>query len=180
MHYFQNHKSILIGALLVNNPHSFALKRAEKYAVPAYYFSRKEFSLPSGPLLECLKSHGISYILLAGFLQLIPAGLLKEYPDRILNIHPALLPAFGGPGMYGHRVHEAVKASGATSSGMTIHLVNEHYDEGKKIFQATCKVDINDSADDIAARVLKLEHIHYSLVAEYFIHNSTDNQRNKS
>jgi len=111
----------------------------------------------------------ISFILLAGFLQLIPPVLTEHFRSRMLNIHPSLLPSFGGPGMYGHFVHEAVKASGVPETGLTIHLVDEEYDKGKIIFQATCRVEKDDSAADIAGRVLVMEHIHYPLIAEYFI-----------
>jgi phosphoribosylglycinamide formyltransferase-1 len=173
MDHFKNHPGIRIGLVLVNKAESGALQRAARFGIPAFFFSRKEFSDPSENILNCLEAHDVSFILLAGFLQLVSGSLIKNYPDKILNIHPALLPKFGGEGMYGHFVHEAVKAAGETTTGLTIHLVDEEYDKGKIIFQASCKVENNDSPTDIAARVLKMEHIHYPIVAEYFIKNST-------
>ena len=175
MTHFQHHQSIRIAAVLVNSQHSFALTRTEKFGVDGQYFSRKTFSENPESVLDFLKDKNISFILLAGFLQLVPEVLIEHFPDRILNIHPALLPSFGGPGMYGHFVHEAVKASGVSETGLTIHMVDAEYDNGKIIFQATCRVEKDDSPSDIAARVLVMEHIHYPLVAEYFIQTTSKN-----
>jgi phosphoribosylglycinamide formyltransferase-1 len=120
-------------------------------------------------VLDWLLEKRITHVVLAGFLWLIPDYLVKAYPDRIINIHPALLPLHGGKGMYGMKVHEAVKASGAKETGITIHLVNEHYDEGKILFQARCGVDSHCSADTIAQRVHELEYAHYPRVIEEWI-----------
>ena len=175
MAHFQHHQSIRVAAVVVNSQHSFALTRAEKFGVEGRYFARKTFSENPESVLGFLKDKNISFILLAGFLQLVPEVLIQHFPDRILNIHPALLPSFGGTGMYGHFVHEAVKASGVSETGLTIHLVDAEYDKGKIIFQATCRVEKDDSPSDIAARVLVMEHIHYPLVAEYFIQTTSKN-----
>ncbi|HOY94642.1 MAG TPA: phosphoribosylglycinamide formyltransferase [Catalimonadaceae bacterium] len=175
MAHFHHHRSIQVAALVVNNPRSYAINRAEKFGVEGQYFSRNTFVESPDVILQYLKDKNISFILLAGFLQLIPEVLISNFPDRILNIHPALLPSFGGPGMYGHFVHEAVKSAGVSETGLTIHLVDEEYDKGKIIFQATCRVEKDDSAADIAARVLVMEHIHYPLVAEYVIQTTSKN-----
>lgn len=119
--------------------------------------------------LEILKERAIDVIVLAGFLRKVPDMMIQAYPEKILNIHPSLLPRYGGKGMYGMHVHEAVKKNGDTISGMTIHLVNERYDEGRILFQATCPVKDTDSAADIAARVLSLEHRHFAAVLEQYI-----------
>ncbi|MFO0267467.1 MAG: formyltransferase family protein [Cyclobacteriaceae bacterium] len=111
----------------------------------------------------------MTHIVLAGFNWMIPKNLLQAFPDRIVNIHPALLPAFGGKGMYGIKVHEAVKKSGVSETGITIHLVNEHYDEGRILFQARCPVAPNDTPEAIAQNVHQLEHSHYPHVVEQWI-----------
>lgn len=175
MAHFQHHRTIRVAAVVVNNPRSYALTRAEKFGVEGQYFSRKTFAESPDVILNYLKDKNISFILLAGFLQLIPEVLIANFSDRILNIHPALLPCFGGPGMYGHFVHEAVKSAGVSETGLTIHLVDAEYDKGKIIFQATCRVEKDDSAADIADRVLVMEHIHYPLVAEYVIQTTSKN-----
>ncbi|MYJ18197.1 MAG: phosphoribosylglycinamide formyltransferase, partial [Gemmatimonadetes bacterium] len=119
-----------------------------------------------GELLLLLARHRTEGILLAGFLKLLPAAVCRAYRDRILNIHPALLPAFGGQGMYGHHVHDAVLRSGATLSGPTIHFVNERYDEGRILAQWPVPVRTGDSADTLAARVLEVEHTLYPAAAD--------------
>lgn len=116
-----------------------------------------------------LASEKIDLIVLAGFLWLVPSYLIQAYPDKIVNIHPALLPEYGGKGMYGHHVHEAVKANNESESGMTIHFVNERFDEGTHIFQAKCTINSEDSAENIAAKVLKLEHEHYARIIDEVI-----------
>jgi phosphoribosylglycinamide formyltransferase-1 len=116
-----------------------------------------------------ISSHKIDFIILAGFLWKIPSSLLNAFPEKIINIHPALLPKFGGKGMYGSKVHEAVKNAGETETGITIHLVDEHYDHGKTLFQAVASIDINDSPETIAKKVLTLEHQHFPQVIESYI-----------
>lgn len=166
--YFSDHPSIEVVTLLSNNPNAYALQRAENHHIKRYVFSRKEFQ--DGTLLPgYLKEAGVTHIVLAGFLWLIPDYLIRSYPDKIINIHPALLPGYGGKGMYGSKVHEAVKASGDLETGITIHLVNDRYDEGKILFQGSCAITENDSPEQIAACVHKLEHEHYPRVIEAWI-----------
>ena len=118
--------------------------------------------------MDTLKDHHIVGVVLAGFLRKIPPALLRAYPDKMMNIHPALLPRFGGKGMYGHHVHKAVKESGDDMSGPTIHLVNEKYDDGKILFQAKVAIDPKDSPEDIGAKVLKLEHTYFPRIIESY------------
>ena len=165
--HFRDHTSISVVLLLSNKPDAYALVRAEKAGIPHGVFNREE--LKSGKVLEMLNSSAITHLVLAGFLWLMPEGIIKQYAGRIINIHPALLPAFGGKGMYGMRVHEAVKASGATSTGITIHEVNEHYDEGRIIFQASCPVDPKDTPERIAEKVHALEYEHYPSTIDRWI-----------
>jgi phosphoribosylglycinamide formyltransferase-1 len=132
--------------------------------VPSYLFNGKQ--LKDGTLLRELQGQRIDLVVLAGFMRLIPAELVQAFPQRILNIHPALLPKFGGKGMYGMHVHEAVIAAGETESGITIHYVNEHYDEGEHLFQARCPVLPHDTPKSLAERIHGLEHAHYARVVE--------------
>lgn len=167
--YFKNHPSISVEFLVCNRKEAGVFQRAEAAGIPSFYFSKSQFSQEPEVLLDKLNELEIDVILLAGFLLLIPDLLIDVFEERILNIHPALLPDFGGSGMYGNHVHEAVKNSGASQTGLTIHVVNKEYDSGKVIFQARCPVFTSDSVSDIAARVLQMEHAHYSFVAEQFI-----------
>ena len=148
-----------------NNPKAFVIERAKRTDTPCYIFPRKDFfNAENTPLL--LREKNIDFIVLAGFLQKIPDEILALYPRKIINIHPSLLPKFGGKGMYGHHVHEAVKAAGETRSGITIHYVNEVYDSGTIIFQAQCDITPNETPDDIAKKVHILEMEHYPKVTE--------------
>lgn len=169
--HFEQHPNVSISLLLSNRADAFALVRAERLGIHAGVFTREEWT--GGAVLQRLRQAGITHVVLAGFLWLVPADLIREYPDRIINIHPALLPSFGGKGMYGARVHEAVKNSGATETGITIHLVNEHYDEGQVLFQASCPVTPDDTPDTIAAHVHELEYRHFPRVIEDWIFQST-------
>ncbi|MBL7850297.1 MAG: phosphoribosylglycinamide formyltransferase [Cyclobacteriaceae bacterium] len=164
MNHFRHHPEVEVILLLSNNPEAFALERAKKFQVKTSVFTRQEFR--DGHVLQQLKEAGATHIVLAGFLWLIPAELISAFRDHIVNIHPALLPKFGGKGMYGSRVHEAVKAAGDTQTGITIHLVNERYDEGRILFQAECEVLSSDTPDTIAAKVHALEYKHYPTVIE--------------
>jgi phosphoribosylglycinamide formyltransferase-1 len=137
-------------------------ERAKKLGILSYVFKKSDFE--NGEVLKFLQERSIDFIVLAGFLLKIPENLLKSYPNRIINIHPALLPKFGGQGMYGSHVHEAVVATGEKETGITIHYVNENYDEGRIIFQARCPVFPTDSPDDVAARVHALEYEHFPRV----------------
>jgi phosphoribosylglycinamide formyltransferase-1 len=166
--YFKNHPAIEIGILLSNNPSAYALERAKKNNVPSRVFTRDEFRDPA-VMLPILKQENISHIVLAGFLWLIPDFLVTAFPDKIINIHPALLPKFGGKGMYGIHVHKAVREAGEKETGITIHLVNHKYDEGKVLFQARCPINENHSAEEIQQCVQQLEHEHYPAVIENWI-----------
>lgn len=166
--YFRHHPAIEVAALLSNNPNAFALERSKKYGVPTYVFNRKQFR-ETRVVLEWLKEMQVTHLVLAGFMWLVPDYLIKAYPDKIINIHPALLPKYGGKGMYGMHVHEAVKVAGEKETGITIHLVNERYDEGRILFQARCEVFPSDTPDGIAEKVHRLEYAHYPQEIEVWI-----------
>lgn len=166
--YFKDHPSICVGLVLSNNLEAQGLQRAIKFNIPARTFTKQQFRA-SDEVLDWLKEAEITHIVLAGFLWMIPINLIKAYPNRIINIHPALLPKFGGKGMYGIKVHEAVKASNETQTGITLHEVNEKYDEGKIIFQATCNVLPADTPELIARKVQALEHTHYPREIEKWV-----------
>ena len=165
--YFRHRSSIHVALLLSNNPHALALERARQYAIPSKTFTRVQFN--SDEVCNWLIDYEVTHLVLAGFIWLIPQHLLKAFPDRIINIHPALLPKFGGKGMYGTNVHEAVKATGEKETGISIHLVNEHYDEGNILFQARCNVEPSETSEQIAAKVNQLECMHYPSVIERWI-----------
>lgn len=171
--YFSNKKHGRVALILSNNKNSFVLKRAENLGIPAYVFNRDEF-YKSEKILDILNDNDIELNVLAGFLWLIPDYLLKAYPDRIVNIHPALLPKYGGKGMYGARVHETIIASGDKETGITIHLVNEKYDEGKIIFQDKISILTDDTPDTIAQKVHKLEYKHYPQIIERLLLRDTN------
>jgi phosphoribosylglycinamide formyltransferase-1 len=162
MEYFQHSEKAKIALVASNKADALVLERAKRFGVPTFTFSRKE--MEAGLLTQKLVEESIDWVILAGFLLKIPDDLTRTFSDRMVNIHPALLPKYGGKGMYGMFVHEAVKASGDTETGISIHLVNEHYDEGKIIFQTTTPVNPEDSPDDIAQKVHALEHQHFPRV----------------
>ena len=166
--YFQKHATIKVGMVLSNNPEAFGLERAKKFSIPSKVFTRAQFH-DSEQVLQWLKEQGITHLVLAGFLWLVPLYLIRAFPHRIVNIHPALLPKFGGKGMYGMKVHEAVKESLDVQTGITIHEVDEKYDEGRILFQAICDIDISDTPKEIAKKVQHLEHIHFPQVIEEWI-----------
>jgi phosphoribosylglycinamide formyltransferase-1 len=166
--YFRVHPAIEIALVLTNNPQALVIERAKKAGLPAIVFGKGDFA-DAGKVLGWLHEKNVTHIVLAGFLWLIPDFLIRAFPDKIVNIHPALLPKFGGKGMYGDRVHAAVKQSGEKYTGLTIHLVNERYDEGKILYQAKCEVANDDTPSDIARKVLKLEHACYAPVIEGWI-----------
>lgn len=164
MAHFQGSAKAEIALISSNKADAFVLERAKKFGVPTFTFTRKE--MDAGVLLAKLQEEKIDWVILAGFLLKIPEELIRAFPNRMVNIHPALLPKYGGKGMYGHHVHEAVKAAGDTETGITIHLVNEHYDEGKIIFQAATSVTPEDTPDSIAQKVHALEHRYFPEVIE--------------
>ena len=166
--HFQHHATIEVVLLLSNNPQAYVLERAKKFGVPSKVFTRSEFR-ESEEVLIWLQKRSVTHIVLAGFMWLVPDYLVKSYPHHIINIHPALLPKFGGKGMYGMHVHEAVKVAGEKETGITIHEVNERYDEGKILFQARCPINREDTPERIAEKVHALEHAHYPGVIEEWI-----------
>ena len=164
MEHFQGHPSAEVALVCSDKPRAGVVQRAWDMGVPCYLFNGSE--LKDGTLLHELEGYRIDLIVLAGFMRLIPAEMVRGFPDRMINIHPALLPKYGGKGMYGDHVHRAVLAAGEKESGITIHLVNERYDEGQVLFQAACPVLPEDDADALAARIHGLEHEHYPVVVE--------------
>lgn len=164
MRHFSSHGQIEVALVLSNRQDAYVLKRAADHGIETKIFSRQDFE--GNALSAFLKERNITHVVLAGFLWLMPAHIIKQFPDRIINIHPSLLPDFGGKGMYGMNVHEAVKRSGKNETGITIHLVNEQYDKGKVLFQAKCAVLENDSADQIAEKVHDLEYQYFSRIIE--------------
>ncbi len=163
--HLQKHPSIKVGLVISNKSTAPVLEMAESYGIPSKVLNRKDF-YDEKTTSELLSSFNISFIALAGFLWLIPPFLVKRYEGKMVNLHPSLLPKFGGKGMYGMNVHIAVKAAEEKETGITIHYVNEHFDEGKIIFQARCQVDVTDSPEDIAKKIHALEHEHFPLVIE--------------
>ena len=166
IHFFQNGhhlatgRKIEIGLIVSNKAGAGVLKVAEESGIPWMLMEKEKF-YNGTQYLEELSKRDISFIVLAGFLWKIPPGLIAAFPDRILNIHPALLPAFGGKGMYGDRVHEAVIASGAKQSGITIHYVDEQYDHGRIFFQASVHLSPGESPASLAEKIHALEHQHF-------------------
>lgn len=167
MEFFKDSPKAQIALVASNKADAFVLERAKKFDVPTFTFNRKE--MEAGVLLEKLQAEKIDWVILAGFLLKIPVELIRAFPDRMVNIHPALLPKYGGKGMYGSFVHEAVKVAGDTETGITIHLVNENYDEGKIIFQAATEVTHDDTPDTIAHKVHALEHRYFPEVIDSLI-----------
>lgn len=164
--YFKNHEQIEISLVLTNNPGAGVIHRMKILNLPCMVFDRNDL-YENGRVSMILKNYGITFIVLAGFLWKIPQQILNDYPDRIVNIHPALLPKYGGKGMYGMKVHQAVAEAKERESGITIHYVNDNYDEGKIIFQARCKLNpAEDSPETIAEKVHFLEYRYYPEVIE--------------
>jgi len=166
--YFNGHPNIEVGLVVANKPDAPVLGMAEESGIGTLRINRSGL-YQSEDLLAQLSNAGITFIVLAGFLWLVPAYLVNAYRGRMVNIHPALLPKFGGKGMYGIHVHRAVKDAGVPETGITIHLVNEAYDEGDALFQARCLVEPTDTPEQIAGKVLRLEHEHFAPVIEKYI-----------
>lgn len=152
-----------IACVLTDRQGAYVLTRAERKGVPGHYLTREEWR-DERRVLEILNGYGVEAIVLAGFLSLVPKYLIVAYPSRILNIHPALLPKYGGRGMYGMNVHQAVKDAGETVTGITIHEIDEEFDRGHTIFQASVEVAPEDSPEDIADKVHRLEYSHFPQV----------------
>lgn len=165
--YFKQNGKARVSLIVTNKKDAGVLEIAEKEHIPFLIIDRKTFG--EALLIEQLKEHEPSLIVLAGFLWKIPETIVHAFPDRIINIHPALLPSYGGKGMYGHHVHEAVLAAGDSQSGITIHKVNEAYDEGGIIVQACCPVEKDDTPDTLAGRIHQLEHYFFPRTIEFLL-----------
>jgi phosphoribosylglycinamide formyltransferase-1 len=165
MEHFKRSPDVEIALVLTNNADAYVLQRADSFEIPSHIFDRNEF-YHTDQIIDLLKNLDIDLIVLAGFLWLIPKNLLHEYPGRIINIHPAILPKYGGKGMYGDHVHQAVMAANEPEGGITIHYVNENYDEGEYIYQAKYRIDKTDNLEMIKFKGQQLEHLHYPRIVE--------------
>ena len=161
--YFSENEEVVVDSLWSNKANAYALDRARNFQIETFVFSREEF-VNSNLVVKKLKEREVDLIVLAGFLWLVPSNLVQNF--KIINIHPALLPNYGGKGMYGMKVHNAVVENRDNESGISIHFVNDKYDEGELIFQAKCPVLSTDSPDDIASKVHKLEYKYFPEVIE--------------
>ncbi|WP_248724455.1 phosphoribosylglycinamide formyltransferase [Seonamhaeicola sp. ML3] len=168
--FFQNSDNVSVIQILTNNPHAKVLDRAKRLKVSALSFNRVAFT-KTNDVLNILKTTNPDIIILAGFLWKFPEHILDEFPNKVINVHPALLPKFGGKGMYGMHVHRAVVENKETETGITIHYVNENYDEGATIFQAKCDVLPTDTAEDVAAKIHELEMEHFPKVVKKLLDN---------
>ena len=168
MEHFENHPTVAVKLVVASKKTAGVLDIARKFGVETLILNKTVF-FDTNIYVKELQHQHIDIVILAGFLWKVPANLVVAYQNRILNIHPALLPNYGGKGMYGHFVHEAVIAAKEKQSGITIHLVDEAYDHGKHLFQATCDIDILDSPDDLAGKIHVLEHRHFANVIEDYI-----------
>ena len=171
--FFSDEKNVIFPFILSNKSDAFVKNRAEKLNIPFIFFTKEQWI--NGEILNLLKNEGIDLIVLAGFLLKVPSELIEAYPKKIVNIHPSLLPKYGGKGMYGMKVHEAVAAANEKESGITIHYVNENLDEGEIIFQAKCDVSDSDSPNDIANKVHLLEQEHFPKIIEETVKNNLQN-----
>ena len=163
--FFSEKPQAEVVAVLTNKSSAKVLERCDRMGVPGFYFNKPAFR-ESDAVLRLLKGLEADLVVLAGFLWKVPCYLIEAFPNKIINIHPALLPKYGGKGMYGDRVHQAVKESQETETGITIHYVNENYDEGAIIFQAKTKVDPSDTPETSAQKVHQLEYEHFPKVIE--------------
>jgi phosphoribosylglycinamide formyltransferase 1 len=168
--YFKNHTTICVSLIVSDRKEAGVLDVATKNNVPSLYINKAGW-MDATHLINQLKEKQIDFIVLAGFLKLIPKDLIQAFPGKIINIHPALLPKYGGQGMFGHHVHDAVYKSGDDKTGITIHYVDEHYDEGDVIFQASVDLNKGDGPEDIAAKIHQLEMEHFPTVIEKLLNN---------
>jgi len=166
INYFTNDPLIKINLVFTNRAEAGVIARAEKNKKNVQIFSKDSLENKTGQIIEFLRTEKIDLIILAGFLLKIPESLVKAFPDKIINIHPALLPKYGGKGMYGMNVHKAVIENKETESGITIHFVNEEYDKGKIILQEKCSVDANDTAESLAKKIHALEYTYFPKAIE--------------
>ncbi|WP_374165559.1 phosphoribosylglycinamide formyltransferase [Arcticibacter sp. MXS-1] len=165
MEHFKKHPEAEVAIVLSNNPNAYVIQRADNFEVPSHVFDRFDF-YNTDNIVDLLRKMEIDIIVLAGFLWLIPENLLNAFPNKIINIHPALLPKYGGKGMYGDRVHQAVLSNKETESGITIHFVNAQFDEGEVIHQSRFRIEQGDDIEMIKFKCQQLEHLHYPRVVE--------------
>jgi phosphoribosylglycinamide formyltransferase-1 len=165
MEHFKRSSEAEVVLILTNNPQAYVLQRADNFEIPSHIFSRQEF-YDTDNVIRLLKNLQVDLIVLAGFLWLVPVSLLSAFPNKIINLHPALLPKFGGKGMYGDHVHKAVLAAGEEESGITIHFVNEKFDEGEILHQSRFKIEPGDNLEMIKFKGQQLEHQNFPRVIE--------------
>lgn len=168
--YFNSNQKAKVSLIVSNNPTAGVLDIAKEFDIPTLVLPSKEMNTDN--FIEILHSHHPSLILLAGYLKKIPSKMVAEFSESIINMHPALLPKYGGKGMYGIHVHNAVIAAQESQSGMTIHYVNERYDEGNIILQSYCKIQATDTPDSLAAKVLRLEHFYFPRTIEFLLEHT--------
>ena len=165
MEHFKKHTDAEVAIVLTNNPEAYVLQRADNFEIPTHIFDKHEF-YETEDVVDLLKNLNIDLLVLAGFLWLVPDTILANYPKRIINIHPALLPKYGGKGMYGDRVHKEVLANGDEESGISIHYVNEDFDSGEIIYQARFKIEKNDDLELVKFKGQQLEHQYFPKIIE--------------
>ena len=165
MEHFKRNPDVEVVLVLTNNPQAFVLQRADNFEIPSHIFTRHEF-YETDDVIRLLKMHQVDLIVLAGFLWQVPLLLLESFPNKIINLHPALLPKYGGKGMYGNHVHNAVLENKEEESGITIHFVNENFDEGEIIHQSKFKIEPGDNLEMIKFKGQQLEHQHFPKVIE--------------
>ena len=174
--YFSASKEVKIKIVVTNNPKAGVIKRAEKHKKNIQIISKQALNAYTEQLIDFLKTEKVDLIILAGFLLMIPEKLIQAFPNRIINIHPALLPKHGGKGMYGKQVHETVINSKEKESGITVHYVNEEYDKGATILQEVCKVEDNDTVETLAKKIHELEYFYFPKAVEKVIETLKVNQ----
>ena len=165
MEHFKRNADAEVVLILTNNPQAYVLQRADNFEIPSHIFTRNEF-YNTEDVINLLKNLQVDLIVLAGFLWLVPPSLLNAFPNKVINLHPALLPKFGGKGMYGDNVHKAVLAAGEEESGITIHFANVQFDEGEIIHQSRFKIEPGDNLEMVKFKVQQLEHQHFPKVIE--------------
>lgn len=168
--YFNNNSSINIEAVFSNNAHAEVLEKAQKMGVNRFVFNNNQLT-NSSDVLKQLVQLSPNLVVLAGFLKKIPQNIIEAFPNKIINIHPALLPKYGGKGMYGQNIHRAVVQNQESESGISIHYINKNYDEGGLIFQAKCSLSENETPESLSEKVRVLEHTHYPLIIEKILNN---------
>lgn len=175
INYFKNNPDVEVAMVLSNNADAPVLESAKKLGVPSLAFDKEDFKDEKGSVYEALKNTQPNLIILAGFLWKFPEFLIERFPGIIINIHPSLLPKFGGKGMYGSRVHQAVLENNEKKTGITIHWVNEHYDLGKVIFQTSIKVEKEDTVASLQQKIHELEHEKFPVVIEQILNGEIVN-----